>query len=104
MITFTKKLCVVQDLTTKNLIGVGEPKRGVLVYKDGPVEGIQANQAISQELWHRRLRHPSSQALSKVSSDILINISSKHKDRVCDVCLHARQTRIPFPVSETKDS
>ena len=42
MVTFTKKLCEVQDLTTKNLIGVGEHRRGVFVYKDGLVEGIQA--------------------------------------------------------------
>jgi len=26
MVTFTKRLCVVQDLTTKNMIGVDEPK------------------------------------------------------------------------------
>ena len=68
------------------------------------MEGIQANKAISQELWHRRLGHPSSQALSKVFSDILINISSKYKDRACDVCLRAKQSRIPFPVSESKVS
>jgi len=104
MVTFTKKLCVVQDLSTKNLIGVGEPRRGVVVYQDGPMEGIQANKPISQELWHRRVGRPSSQALSKVFSDILINTHSKYKDSVCDVCLRAKQARIPFPVSKSKAS
>jgi len=33
MVPFTKKICVVHDLTAKNLIRVGEPRRGVLVYK-----------------------------------------------------------------------
>ena len=35
MVTFFKKLCVIQDLATKNLIGVGEPRKGVFVYKEG---------------------------------------------------------------------
>ena len=39
-VTFIKKLCVIQDLTTRSLIGVGEPRRrGLLlsrqVYKNG---------------------------------------------------------------------
>ena len=32
-VTFNKRLCVIQDLTTKSPIGVGEPKRGVYYFK-----------------------------------------------------------------------
>ena len=34
----------------------------------------------------------------------MIDTSSKHKDSICDVCLRAKQTRVPFPISESKAS
>jgi len=42
------------------------------------------------------------QALSKVPSDISLDTKNKHD--LCDVCLRAKQTRIPFPISENEAS
>jgi len=42
--------------------------------------------------------HPSSQALSKVSSNIELD-TSKNKNISYDVCLRAKQSRVPFPLS-----
>jgi len=48
--------------------------------------------------------HPSSKILSKISSTIQLDSHSKHNDELCDGCLHAKKTRIPFPISENKAS
>ena len=45
--------------------------------------------------------HPSNQALSKVTSNIQLDLISRHNDEFCDVCLRVKQTRIPFPISES---
>jgi len=95
MVTFTKKQWVVQDLTTKKQVGVGKPRRGLFV---------QANKVTSNGLWHRRMGHPSSQILSKISTNIRLDGSGKNKEEFCYVCLHVKQTRIPFPVSNNKAS
>jgi len=100
---FTTRLCVIHDLTTKNLIGVGESKRGVFICKDNPKAIIQVNKAITSELWHRRIGHPWSKALSKVSSNLQINFSKNTYD-LCDVYLRVKQTCICFPISENKAS
>ena len=84
----------------KNLIGVGEPRRGVFVYKEYSTTSVQVHKAVSYELWHRRMGHPSSQALSKIPSDIFFDTKNKHD--LCDVCLRAKQTCIPFPIGENK--
>ena len=69
---------------------MGEPKRGVFVYKDDLKEKIQVNKVISHEVWLRMIGHPSNKAFSKVPSNIQLDSVSKHKDKVCDVCLHAK--------------
>ena len=99
-VTFTRKLCVIQDHTTTTLIGSGEHRRGVYFYKKRPTTKIQANHATTPDLWHRRMGHPSNQALSKLSSTIS-DISGNKKD-LCDVCLRAKQTRLPFGFSDNK--
>ena len=48
--------------------------------------------------------HPSRQVLSKVSSDIQLESTSKHKDNFCNVFLWAKQSRDPFPISDNKAS
>jgi len=77
---------------------VGEPKRGVYYLKQETLERVHANKAISYDTWHCRLGHPSSQALSYISS----NIRSRSSNNLCDVCLRAKQTRVSFPISENK--
>ena len=58
-VTFPPKLCVIQDLTTRNLIGVAKPRRGVYYYKNEATDRAQVNKVSTYELWHRRLGHPS---------------------------------------------
>ena len=36
IVTFTRKLCVIQDPTTKMLIGSGELRRGEYFYRESP--------------------------------------------------------------------
>jgi len=69
-LTFTRKIYVIQDHTKKTLIGSGEHRRGVYFYKKRPTTEIQANNVVTHDLWHRRMGHPSNQALSKLSSTI----------------------------------
>jgi len=89
---------VIQDLTTRSSIGVGKPKRGVYYLQQTTTERVQANKVITYNTWHWRFGHPSSQALSYIFS----NIRSRNKSDLCDVCLRAKQTRMPFSISENK--
>jgi len=59
-VTFTKRLCVIHDLTTRSQIGVGEPKRGVYYLQQAKPETEQANKVVSYDILHYRLGHPSS--------------------------------------------
>ena len=97
-VTFTPKLCVIQHLTTRNLIGVARPRNGVYFYKDTMTDGAQVNKISTYELWHRHLGHPSHQVLFNFSNSIQ-NIPNS-KSSLCDVCCRAKQTRASFPVSE----
>jgi len=49
-VTFTPRLCAIHDLTTRNLIGVAEPGKGVYFYKGEANDGVQANKATAYEL------------------------------------------------------
>ncbi|KAH7569415.1 hypothetical protein JRO89_XS06G0157600 [Xanthoceras sorbifolium] len=64
-ITVTDKLCIIQDSNSRTLIGAGEQCDGVYWFK--PTKRIQTNQTTvvgQQELWHRRLGHPSRKVVS----------------------------------------
>ncbi|KAH7565024.1 hypothetical protein JRO89_XS09G0112900 [Xanthoceras sorbifolium] len=64
-ITVTDKLCIIQDRNSRTLIGAGEQCDGVYWFK--PTKRIQTNQTTvvgQQELWHRRLGHPSRKVVS----------------------------------------
>ena len=66
-VTFTPQLCMIQDLTMKNLIGVAELRKGVYFFKSEATNRVQVNKVTTYELWHRRLEHPSHQALFSLS-------------------------------------
>ena len=63
-------------------------------------EAVSVNRGTTRDLWHRRLGHPSDQAMSLFSN----NIGSYNKDHCdkCDVCFRGKQTRLPFSISESK--
>jgi len=92
---------VIQDLTTKMLIGSDEHRKGVYFYNEGPTIQLQANKVDSHDLWHRRMGHPSTKHYQTYLVFLGINNRSSSKD-ICDVCLMAKQTRLPFSVSEHK--
>lgn len=101
-ITFTDELCILQDRTTKTLIGAGEECGGVYVFRG--VIGTRIHKAMSSRshnLWHRRLGHPSSRVLSYLSSTVEVG-KLVESDLSCDICLRAKQTRDSFHESSNK--
>ncbi|KAJ4751619.1 Retroelement pol polyprotein-like [Rhynchospora pubera] len=98
--TFTHGLCVVQDLISRMLIGVGEMKDGIYYYH--AVTPVQANCAMKQKnsmLWHRRMGHPSMYVTNLLAG---VNDDGCNFKSVCEICLQAKQTRDVFPVSQNK--
>ncbi|KAA8545399.1 hypothetical protein F0562_020183 [Nyssa sinensis] len=69
VVTFSPNLCVIQDRSTKNLIGVGELEDGVYYLRTRKGEkALRVTSSIRGELWHRRMGHPSSQISNFLSS------------------------------------
>ncbi|KAK9923369.1 hypothetical protein M0R45_031791 [Rubus argutus] len=100
-VTFFPSWCILQDLVTRTMIGVGK-RRGDLYYLVAlasipPSNRFACNLTISSNLWHRRLGHPSSSRLQYLANNSLhFKFDSSHQ---CDVCPLAKQTRQPFPLS-----
>jgi hypothetical protein len=103
VVTLSDKLCVIQDCTSRMVIGVGEKRDEVywLCLIKPTTRLCLATDADSYQVWHRRLGHPSSQIVG-----LLPSISNKdfrrNKDEPCDVCFKAKQTRTSFPISSNK--
>ncbi|XP_012847900.1 PREDICTED: uncharacterized protein LOC105967846 [Erythranthe guttata] len=102
IITFTDKLCVIQDRISRFLIGAGEECDGVYFFRAIPTaRACKANGLDERELWHRRLGHPSKKLLSFIP--VVKSGSSDHTNKdSCDICLRAKQTREVFPTSNNK--
>lgn len=98
-VTFTNALCVIQDSTSRILIGAGEKWDGAYVFRTPQRARACCTSGLNErELWHRRLGHPAQKLLSfipLIRSMIENSSSSEH----CDVCLRARQTREVFSIS-----
>ena len=98
---FTNKLCVIQDLTTRNVIGAGERVNGLYYFRGVPmVKAMKIDGDHSTELWHKRLGHPSGKVLQQIP--FVSRSSTKFKS--CDVCPRAKQHRSSFPLSQNKAS
>ena len=100
-VTFTHKLCVIQDHSMRTPIGVGEQRRGVYYFKEIQPGEVEVNRVATCNLWHRRLGHPSKQVMSLISSGNGF-YDKKFSDESCDVCFRAKQTRLSFPISDNK--
>ena len=63
----------------------------------------QVNVMISQEIWHNRMGHPSSEVLTTLLKSLGIN-SAINNDAcgVCEACLRAKQSRVQFIPSRNK--
>ena len=96
--TYFDDYCVIQDRTSRTLIGAGEQREGVYYYKRA--SSHRANTVKAKCLWHRRLGHPSREVLLYLPHRLGINCD-KDKDEACEICFRAKQTRNPFPISKS---
>lgn len=88
---FTETLYVLQDRSSRMLIGRGEKHNGVYYFTDVVSAKIHSATSIStQTLWHQRVGHPSFRVLSNL--DLFSGSSSSAHARSCDVCFRAKQT------------
>jgi len=64
IIQITNALCVIQDRTTRKLIGAGERADGIYFFRGVPkVCALEVAGDSSIDLWHKRLCHPSEKVL-----------------------------------------
>jgi hypothetical protein len=100
-VTFFPSFCVLQDLKSKKLIGIGELRDG-LYYFHGLYLPFVAAATLrsSSNLWHERLGHILFDRLSLILE--LSSVSFKNSNNCCDVCHRAKQTRNVFPLSNNK--
>ena len=111
-VTFFPHWCILQDLTTRTTIGLGEQRDGlyylVALASEKPKTQTPSAAATScrspssqvtssTALWHRRLGHLSSSRLDFMAKHLL-NFPFQ-SNNACDVCALAKQRRLPFSVS-----
>ena len=104
VVSYGPDFCVIQDLTSKTLIGAGDPGNEVYYFRD--MHGGLALTATKNEdpvRWHQRLGHPSYGSLVSLSTICGFKLN-KELLNCCDVCHRAKQTRNRFPLSETRAS
>ena len=100
-VQFTNKICVIQDRTSRMVIGAGEQCKGLYYLKSAvSVQAYKTSHVDSFELWHRRMGHPSAKIMESLPQVEFSNSSVKNKP--CDICLRAKQTREVFVSSDTK--
>ncbi|CAL9006318.1 unnamed protein product [Prunus brigantina] len=102
MVTFYPDFCVVQDVETKRMIGLGKHFDGLYYLTPQQNPHLANHIHRTSDLWHQRLGHLSSAPLHFLSKAIPnIMFDSTH---VCDVCPLAKQTRLPFTHSSIKST
>lgn len=100
---FTNSLCIMQDRTSKTLIGVGERRDGLYHFRGIRHEKVcKVGDMSLLHLWHKRMGHPSMK-ISQLISNVGKN-KSVIENKACDVCQRAKQTRDSFPLSDHKAS
>ena len=104
IVQFTNKFCVIQNRTSRMLIGAGERRDG-LYYFWGVmnVKAMKIDCMGSLDLWHKRLGHPSLQ-VTKLIPGLCLKENNSRMNKICDVCQRAKQSRDKFPISEHKAS
>ncbi|XP_073302959.1 uncharacterized protein [Primulina huaijiensis] len=93
-VTFYPDFCVLQDSTTKKMIGLGRQSSGLYYLIQNRSPHLSNTVHCVTDLWHRRLGHPSAtplQLLSQTIPEISFDCNN-----ICDVCHLAKQSRLPF--------
>jgi hypothetical protein len=102
MVTFYLNFCIVQDMDTKRMISLGKHFDGLYYLTPGQNPYFANHIHHTNNLWHRRLGHPSSAPLlSLAKNNVKIIFDSTH---ICDICPLKKQTRLPFGCGEIKTS
>ncbi|GKB60520.1 retrovirus-related pol polyprotein from transposon TNT 1-94, partial [Tanacetum coccineum] len=103
IVQFAPNICVIQDLTSRTVIGAGERRDGGLFYfrEMPPTRAFKTTTTLPFDLWHKRLGHPSLEVL-KLLPQVNLNKKDKELSQSCDVCHRAKQSREKFPVSDNK--
>ncbi|KAJ0821780.1 putative RNA-directed DNA polymerase [Helianthus annuus] len=90
-----------EDSKSGRILVTGKQDNGLyFVNKNGNNSvNLCFNSVNNCNLWHSRLGHPADQVLSILKDEIGVVDVFKH---TCEVCHRAKQTRMPFPLSEHK--
>ena len=100
VIQLTNKICSMQDLNLRNLIGVGEQREGLYFLKGvTSVHACKVDDMESFELWHKRMGHPSSKVVELIPE---AGKMVRKTNKTCEVCFRAKQTRGIFFSSDNK--
>ncbi|XP_026429269.1 uncharacterized protein LOC113325285 [Papaver somniferum] len=99
VVTLTDKLCVIQDRTTRTMVGVGEKREDISFTVECAANRVSAGEDYC--LWHRRLGHASNKVISLLPGANKVDCQ-KFVNEPYDICFKAKQTRTTFPVSENK--
>ena len=91
-----KFFCVKDQVTRKTLLD-GPCRDGLYPLPTASLlkEAFSVNKP-SQDLWHRRLGHPSSSIVQKVISKNNLPCSTENKILVCDACQKAKSHQLPY--------
>nr|GMC49225.1 retrovirus-related Pol polyprotein from transposon TNT 1-94 [Ipomoea batatas] len=99
-LTFFSDFCILQDLPSRKLIGVGRMCNGLYDLEPTLREGVAMSvNKEDPDVWHRRLGHASIAKIKKIQLDYLV---ASENNLHCDSCMRAKQSRLPFPVSSIK--
>ena len=104
IVSYRPDFCVIQDLTSNTLIGVGDPGNGVYYLTDmHGGSAFTATKNVDHVRWHQQLEHPSYGSLVSLSTICDFKLNKDFLD-CCDVCHRPKQTRNGFPLTETRAS
>ncbi|KAL2228852.1 UNVERIFIED_CONTAM: Retrovirus-related Pol polyprotein from transposon RE2, partial [Sesamum indicum] len=108
---FTKTSCILQDQVTRKNLVVGSISRNLYVVKQehfsssiqrSATHYLNASSSYStSSFWHRRLGHVPLTVLNKIPE---LHLNEVSLSLSCDTCHKAKQTRIPFPCSNTRSA
>lgn len=99
LVTLLSNSCLIQDQSSKKMIGAGKLHGDLFLFQSPSVIHLKCLQVLSSSnLWHQRLGHPSHKRL-KLISNYVSDLKFSVQNEVCEVCPLAKQTRLPFPLS-----